>query len=90
MFGKPDFVFRERRLAIFVDGCFWHCCPKHTTQLATNRTFWRKKLSRNKHRDKLVNRTLRQHGWTVLRIWQHELVRKNEARLLQRIHRALL
>jgi DNA mismatch endonuclease (patch repair protein) len=89
VFGKPDFIFQKLRVAVFVDGCFWHGCPKHATQPATNRAFWRKKLTRNKARDQIVNRTLRQRGWTILRIWQHELARKNEARLLRRIHRAL-
>lgn len=87
IFGKPDFIFRRARLAVFVDGCFWHGCPKHGTQPASNRAFWKKKLARNKARDRIVNRTLRQRGWTVLRIWQHELTRKNEPRLLRRIQR---
>jgi DNA mismatch endonuclease (patch repair protein) len=85
IFGKPDFVFPKIRLALFVDGCFWHGCPKHETKPKSNRAFWRRKLSANKKRDRLVNRTLRRAGWRVLRIWEHELVRKNEARLLQRI-----
>jgi len=88
--GSPDFIFPKLRLAIFVDGCFWHGCPKHGTQPASNCAFWKKKLTRNKVRDRLVNRTLRQRGWTILRIWQHELTRKNDARLLRRIHRALV
>lgn len=83
--GKPDFLFRKQRLALFVDGCFWHCCPLHATRPATNRAFWRKKLARNKARDLLVNRTLRKAGWRVLRIWEHELTRKREARLVRRI-----
>ncbi len=86
---RPDFVFSKARLAVFVDGCFWHGCPKHGTQPVGNRAFWRNKLARNKARDRIVNRTLRQHGWTVLRIWQHELSRKGETRLLRRIHRVL-
>jgi DNA mismatch endonuclease, patch repair protein len=89
VFGKPDFIFLRKKLAVFVDGCFWHGCPKHTTEPATNRAFWRKKLTRNKARDRIVNRTLRRQGCTVLRIWQHELTRKNETRLLLRIQRAL-
>ncbi|MEO7675363.1 MAG: very short patch repair endonuclease [Verrucomicrobiota bacterium] len=88
IFGNPDFVFSKLRLAVFVDGCFWHGCPKHATQPASNRAFWKKKLTRNKTRDRLVKKTLRLRGWTVLRIWQHELVRKNETRLLRRINRA--
>src|ERR1039458_471716 len=82
---RPDFVFRQMRLALFVDGCFWHGCPKHGTQPAGNRSFWKKKFARNIARDRLVNRTLRLAGWHVLRIWEHELAKRNEARLLRRI-----
>jgi DNA mismatch endonuclease, patch repair protein len=87
---KVDFVFRQVRLAVFVDGCFWHSCPKHGTQPAGNRSFWKKKFARNIARDRLVNRTLRRAGWRVLRIWEHELAHKNEARLLRRIQRTLI
>lgn len=90
LFGNPDFVFREHRLAIFVDGCFWHGCPKHASQPASNRAFWRAKLSRNKDRDRFVTRTLRRSGWRVLRIWQHELSRRGETRCANRVRRALL
>jgi DNA mismatch endonuclease, patch repair protein len=89
VFGKPDFVFPKLKLAIFVDGCFWHGCPKHATKPVNNRAFWRRKLSSNKKRDQMVNQTLRKAGWRVLRIWEHELARKNETRLVQRIKRAL-
>jgi DNA mismatch endonuclease (patch repair protein) len=88
IFGKPDFIFRREWLAIFVDGCFWHGCPKHGTQPAGNRSFWKKKFTRNQARDRLVNHTLRRANWRVLRIWEHELARKNELRLLRRIQRA--
>ena len=86
---KPDFVFRQVRLALFVDGCFWHGCPQHATKPKNNRAFWRRKLSSNKKRDQLVNRALRKAGWRVLRIWEHELVLKSERQLVQRIQRAL-
>jgi len=89
LFGKPDFVFRRQRLAVFADGCFWHGCPLHATTPAANRAFWRKKLARNKARDRLVTRALRRAGWRVLRIWEHELTRRSEARLVSRILRAL-
>jgi DNA mismatch endonuclease (patch repair protein) len=85
IFGKPDFVFPKHRLAIFVDGCFWHGCPKHGTQPTSNRTFWKAKLARNKTRDTLVKRTLTQQGWRVLRIWQHDLSRKKNQQLARRI-----
>ena len=89
VFGKPDFVFPKLKLALFVDGCFWHGCPKHGTQPKGNRTFWKNKFARNKARDVLVTRTLRRAGWRVLRLWEHELAKKNEARLLRRIQRVL-
>jgi len=88
IFGRPDFVFPKVKLAIFVDGCFWHCCPKHSNVPVNNGEFWKRKLEANIKRDKLVSRRLRAQGWRVLRIWQHELVPKNEKRLLRRVHRA--
>ena len=90
VFGKPDFIFPKLKLAVFVDGCCWHGCPKHETKPKNNRAFWRLKFSRNKKRDALVTRTLQRAGWRVLRVWEHELARKNEARLLRRIQRALV
>lgn len=88
VFGKPDFVFPMLRLAVFVDGCFWHACPIHATQPKTNAEFWQTKVARNQARDKLVTRTLRRAGWRVLRIWEHELTRKHANRLAVRLSRA--
>src|SRR5438045_1371544 len=59
LFGKPDFVFHHERVAVFVDGCFWHGCPRHATKPANNRAFWKTKLARNAERDREVTRTLR-------------------------------
>jgi DNA mismatch endonuclease (patch repair protein) len=89
VFGKPDFVFPKLRLAVFVDGCFWHQCAKHSNIPANNREFWERKLAATRRRDRLVSRTLRAHGWHVLRVWEHELSRRNQARLLGRIRRAM-
>ena len=86
---RPDFVFPKLRLAVFVDGCFWHGCPLHETKPRNNAAFWRKKFAANKARDRLVTRTLRRAGWRVLRIWEHELARKREKRLVARLRRAL-
>ncbi len=83
--GKPDFVFPKLRVAVFVDGCFWHGCPKHATQPKTNAKFWREKIARNKQRDRRVNYALRKRGWKVMRIWEHELSKRSEAKLLKRI-----
>lgn len=87
VFGKPDFVFRKERIAVFVDGCFWHSCPLHATFPKQNATFWEEKLARNRVRDRLVNRTLRRQGWRVLRIWEHELRPGQRAALHSRLRR---
>ncbi len=89
VFGKPDFVFRRERVAVFVDGCFWHGCPRHATQPASNAIFWSTKLARNVARDREVGRTLRKAGWEVLRVWECALSRKQSARTAARIARAL-
>ena len=89
LFGKPDFVFRKERVAVFVDGCFWHACPRHGTMPAGNRAFWKTKFARNAERDREVSRALRKAGWTVLRVWEHALARRCEERLLARLRRAL-
>lgn len=89
VFGKPDFVFPKLKLVFFVDGCFWHGCPKHGTKPRHNAAFWQKKFARNKARDRLVTRSLRKADWRVLRIWEHELASRNQPRLVRRIHRVL-
>lgn len=71
--GKPDVVFPSARLAVFVDGCFWHSCPLHATRPKTNASFWASKLRENVERDDRVNAKLRENGWRVLRLWQHEV-----------------
>jgi DNA mismatch endonuclease (patch repair protein) len=91
---RPDFVFPKLKLALFVDGCFWHGCPRHGTQPKSNAAFWRNKIARNRTRDRLVSKTLKQSGWKVLRIWEHALrraylERQAEARLLRRLRRVL-
>ncbi len=73
LFGKPDFVFPKQKIALFVDGCFWHMCPKHFNMPKNNKAFWEKKLLGNKARDGVVARTLRREHWKVVRIWEHEL-----------------
>lgn len=73
MFGKPDFTFRRQRSVVFVDGCFWHGCLKHSKIPASNRAFWSEKLTANKTRDLLVTKILRKQGWRVIRVWEHEL-----------------
>ncbi len=87
--GRPDFVFARAKLAVFVDGCFWHGCPLHATWPKTNAAFWRAKLLANRARDRAVTRTLRARGWRVLRIWQHALRPRHAPRTLTRLRRAL-
>ncbi|MGE3482454.1 MAG: very short patch repair endonuclease [Gammaproteobacteria bacterium] len=70
---RPDFVFRREKVAVFVDGCFWHRCPAHCKMPANNREFWEQKLSRNLERDRFVDRELRKAGWRVWRVWEHAL-----------------
>jgi DNA mismatch endonuclease, patch repair protein len=71
--GNPDFLFRRARVAIFVDGCFWHGCRTHFRLPRSNILYWKKKIGRNIRRDRNVNRILRSLGWGVVRIWEHEL-----------------
>lgn len=71
--GRPDLVFPSAKVAVFVDGCFWHGCPQHYTFPKTNAKFWRGKISRNIARDQEVNSQLKSEGWKVLRFWEHEL-----------------
>jgi len=70
---RPDFMFRSAKVALFVDGCFWHGCPLHATKPAQNAAFWNKKLSANVTRDAVHTRALQAAGWIVLRVWEHEL-----------------
>jgi DNA mismatch endonuclease (patch repair protein) len=73
LFGSPDFVFPKKKIAVFVDGEFWHGHPTLGQVPETNTEFWIRKIEKNKARDRLVNQTLEEKGWIVVRIWQHEL-----------------
>ncbi|MFF1675928.1 very short patch repair endonuclease [Streptomyces sp. NPDC058256] len=68
-----DIVFGKAKIAIFMDGCFWHGCPQHATQPKANATWWRDKLDKNMARDRQTTEHLVAEGWTVLRFWEHEL-----------------
>jgi DNA mismatch endonuclease (patch repair protein) len=70
IFGKPDFAFPRNKVAVFVDGCFWHGHPRKCRVPQANREYWQEKISRNMTRDKLVTRTLKREGWKVIRIWE--------------------
>ena len=71
---RPDIVFTARKVAVFVDGCFWHCCPEHGTQPAANTWYWEPKLRRNVDRDRAADAALGEAGWTVIRFWEHESI----------------
>jgi DNA mismatch endonuclease (patch repair protein) len=89
LIGKPDFVFRRSRVCVFVDGCFWHGCPKCYRSPSSNQVYWSAKVERNRARDRLVTRTLKASGWRVLRIWEHQLADKARGRLLARLSKYL-
>jgi DNA mismatch endonuclease (patch repair protein) len=82
---RPDFVFRKSKIAVFVDGCFWHACPIHSTSPKTNVSFWKSKLLANQERDRRVNHLLKKADWKVVRIWEHELKPQNIAKLTSRL-----
>ena len=69
---RPDIVFTRVRVAVFVDGCFWHRCPEHGSSPKTNSGWWRQKLDTNVERDRATDTALAEAGWTVIRIWEHE------------------
>lgn len=71
---RPDVVFTRRRVAVFVDGCFWHGCPLHGSIPKTNLDYWEPKLAANVRRDRRVDEALRDSGWSVLRVWEHEAI----------------
>lgn len=67
-----DLVFTKAKVAVFLDGCFWHGCPQHHTKAATNAAFWAEKVERTRKRDGETDRLLQEAGWKVIRIWEHE------------------
>jgi DNA mismatch endonuclease, patch repair protein len=91
LFGKPDFVFSRERVAVFVDGCFWHRHPgcRFAYTPKSRLEFWLPKFARNVARDKLVVRTLRKAGWKIVRVWECDLSRGSFNRIASRIRRAI-
>jgi DNA mismatch endonuclease (patch repair protein) len=83
---RPDLVFPRRKVAVFVDGCFWHGCPKHGTLPATNRSYWKPKIAENRARDRRHTAALEADGWTVVRVWEHEA----PAAAVEKIKKAVL
>lgn len=70
--GRPDIVFTRARIAVFVDGCFWHACPEHGVMPKNNREWWQQKLGRNVERDREKDAELAARGWEVIHVWEHE------------------
>lgn len=87
--GHPDFVFLNKKIAIFVDGCFWHGHDCRNTRPSDNADYWQKKRKRNILHDKQVTKLFENRGWTVLRIWECELKKSNQQQTLERILKAL-
>ena len=83
--GHPDFVFPDKKIAIFVDGCFWHGHDCRNTRPADNAEYWQKKRERNMRHDKEITALFENRGWTVIRIWECELKKKNFESLKKKI-----
>ena len=85
VYGKPDFVLPDLRIAIFVDGCFWHGHNCRNTHPEQNKEYWQRKIGRNMDRDKEVTDHLERLGWNVIRIWECEFLKKNRGLLEKRL-----
>ena len=88
LFGKPDIAIKKYKIVIFIDSCFWHCCPIHGNMPKSNLDYWENKLSRNKKRDEEVTSYYIEKGWHILRIWEHE-VKKELDLTIQKIIRGI-
>lgn len=86
--GTPDITFGPAKLAIFVDGCFWHGCPEHYTAPRANEAFWREKLQRNRARDAKVDAQLAAMGWLALRLWEHQIY-EDLASVVERVNQLI-
>ena len=87
--GHPDFVFLDKKIAIFVDGCFWHGHDCRNTHPSDNQDYWQKKRERNIRHDKEITALFELRGWTVIRIWECELKKKNETTLSNELRKKL-
>jgi DNA mismatch endonuclease (patch repair protein) len=87
--SRADLVFGPSKVAVYVDGCFWHSCPQHGTMPRSNEVFWQEKLARNRERDATVNAALAAAGWTVVRVWEHEEIDVAADRVEAAIHESL-
>jgi DNA mismatch endonuclease, patch repair protein len=85
-----DIAFTRVRIAVFVDGCFWHVCPVHATSPAANGAWWTDKLTKNQARDLATNAHLAQQGWRVMRIWEHEVPAEAAAKIIAEVQAAAM
>jgi DNA mismatch endonuclease (patch repair protein) len=85
----PDFVFPKKKIALFIDGCFWHGCPKHSVAPSKNAQFWKDKIGANMKRDRRQRRQLRKQGWCVIAVWEHCLKHKTFSPIMVRLSRVL-
>ena len=82
--GKPDIVFGKYKLVIFIDGCFWHRCPKCFIKPATRAGYWTRKIEGNVKRDELINKELKNKNWSVLRLWEHQ-IKKDGFKVIEKL-----
>lgn len=86
--SRPDIAFTKQRIAVFIDGCFWHKCPEHATFPKTNEQWWADKLDVNVQRDRSIDEGLTDAGWTVVRVWEHEEPREAGDKIAEAVNRS--
>ncbi|GHU83890.1 very short patch repair endonuclease [Spirochaetia bacterium] len=86
--GKPDIVFRRKRVIVFIDSDFWHCNPKKFIMPTTNVEYWENKIRKNKERDKLVNKALKKDGWKIIRVWE-SAIKKDKNKIINKILKSI-
>ena len=84
---RPDFANKTKKVAVFIDGCFWHKCPRCYKPPKSNKKYWKAKIERNTKRDRHVNRKMKKDGWTVIRFWEHQ-VKENKSYVLKKINKS--
>lgn len=87
--GKPDIILKSQKVAIFIDGCFWHKCPICFRAPKSNRGYWKQKIKKNVDRDRKLNKTLKKEGWEVIRIWEHDFL-KDPNKVLLKIIKSMI
>jgi DNA mismatch endonuclease, patch repair protein len=85
--GTPDVAFMDERVAVFLDSCFWHGCPKHLRRPSSNTEYWQSKIDKNIRRDRRQRAALRRSGWSAIRVWEHDL--PNPPKVIRKVRRAL-